>query len=45
MQSGDQFPLRSARRAPTEMIEQIKRDMDFESEMADAYPEFAVTPR
>ena len=37
--------LRSARRAATAMIPDIKREMDFEAEMADAYPEFAVTPR
>lgn len=37
--------LRSACRAATAMIEAIKREMDFEAEMADAYPEFGVTPR
>jgi hypothetical protein len=37
--------LRSARRAATAMIAEIKREMDFEAEMADAYPEFAVQPR
>jgi hypothetical protein len=37
--------LRSARRAATAMIAEIKREMDSEAERADAYPEFAVTPR
>ena len=36
--------LRSARRAATAMIAEIKRELDFEAEMADAYPEFSVTP-
>lgn len=37
--------LRSARRVAVAMIADIKREMDFEAEMADAYPEFAETPR
>jgi hypothetical protein len=37
--------VRSARRNATAMIADIKREMDFEAEMADAYPEFAVAPR
>ena len=37
--------LRSACRAATAMIADIKREMDFEVDMADAYPELQVTPR
>lgn len=37
--------LRSARRAATAMIAQIKQEMAFEADMDAAYPEYAVTPR